>query len=345
MQLEFITPAGNSTSASSENLSNHSQSSALSLLLEQAAASGYRFITPTPLTHRTVLQNRRAAMSKTLRDIFGWNLPFAAENIALPLRELMHAAGILAASDGLFKTTIRIATLEDVLFLHSGYPTTQEDAVFFGPDTYRFIRFIRQSLEQTLPSVPVRRILDIGCGSGAGGIMSARILAKCSPANAAALQVVMNDINPHALALTAINAQAAQVSVEVVLGDALAAVAGEFDLIVCNPPYLDDDEGRAYRHGGAGLGRALGVRMAEQALSHLAPGGRLLLYTGVAIVEGNDAFIAEIGPLLAAGKYDWAYDEIDPDIFGEELTRPQYHCAERIAAVGLTVIRRVDLIA
>ena len=76
--------------------------------------------------------------------------------------------------------------------------------------------------------------------------MSARILVKCSPANAAALQVVMNDINPHAYALTAINAQAAQVSVEVAPGDAFAAVTGEFDLIVCNLPYLDDDEGRAH---------------------------------------------------------------------------------------------------
>jgi len=332
----------NGVNALPKNFPNYSQLNALSRLLEEVAESGYRFTTPTPLTHQTVLQNCRAAKGKTLRDIFGWNLSFAAADINASLWETMHAAGILCANDGLFKSKIRIATLEDGLFLHSGYPTTQEDAVFFGPDTYRFIRFIRHCLNQTSLRAPVRRILDIGCGSGVGGVMSARIVTKYNLPDAAALQVVMNDINPLALKLTELNAQLAKVPVDLVLGDAFSAVSGEFDLIVCNPPYLEDAQERAYRHGGADLGRALGIRIAQQALSHLAPGGRLLLYTGVAIVEGKDAFIAELEPLLVAGEYDWAYDEIDPDIFGEELTRPQYQDVERIAAVGLTVMRALN---
>jgi hypothetical protein len=34
-----------------------------------------------------------------------------------------------------------------------------------------------------------------------------------------------------------------------------------------------------------------------------------------------------------------AYTEIDPDVFGEELDRPPYDRADRIAVVGVTVDR------
>jgi hypothetical protein len=36
----------------------------------------------------------------------------------------------------------------------------------------------------------------------------------------------------------------------------------------------------------------------------------------------------------------FVYEEIDPDVFGEELDRPAYATADRIAAVGLTAIKR-----
>ena len=34
------------------------------------------------------------------------------------------------------------------------------------------------------------------------------------------------------------------------------------------------------------------------------------------------------------------YDEIDPDIFGEELERPRYAEVERIAAIGAVIRKR-----
>ncbi len=318
-----------------------SRLSALASLIGQLAAGNYSFTTPTPLTHQRVLARSRTA-ARTLRDIFGWNLPFTAADIRPELLGSMKSAGVLREDRGVFSSTVRVSSLEQDLFLHSAFPTTQDNAVFFGPDTYRFARFVRQELQAWVRGISARgrpkkpvRILDVGCGSGVGGIVAAR----CLEAASIPFTVTMNDINPLALQYTAANAAFAGVAVELALGDALSSVAGDFDLVLSNPPYLDDPAARAYRHGGARLGRALGVRIATEALARLALQGQLLLYTGVAIVDGADPFIAELQPHLDPARFESRYSEIDPDVFGEELERPVYTHADRIAAVGLAARR------
>lgn len=317
---------------------------ALGLVLRHLAARNYRFTTPTPLTHQRVLAHRGLQMAANLRDVFGWNMPFkiaTCDGMSRELLAAMRGAGVLQTRGDVLQSRVRVASIGDDLFVHSAHPTTQDDAVFFGPDTYRFARFIQHGVAVNyLPvSLPIR-ILDVGCGSGAGGVVAARALTHLGP-----LEVSMNDINPLALQYTAVNAAFANIAVKPALGNALRAVKGDFDLIISNPPYLEDAAKRAYRHGGAGLGRALSVRMGEEAIARLAPGGRLLLYTGVAVVGGVDAFLADMQPLLTDGKlgaqFDWSYAEIDPDVFGEELEQPAYRQVDRIAAVGLTVTRKL----
>lgn len=323
---------------------------ALAWLLRTLGAAGYRFTTPTPVTHQRVL-DRRAQSQRSeaidLRDVFGWNLPFRASCVPADLLAALLKSGWVVSADGtlpssetpeqLWKSTLRVSSLGEDLFVHSAFPTTAHDAVFFGPDTYRFARFIGQSL-QNAPSnassdaASVCRVLDIGCGSGAGGIAVARAMGS-------SCELVLNDINPHALRCAAANAAAAKVDVTWLPGDAMTEVSGLFDVIVANPPYLDDDQQRAYRHGGAHLGRDLSLRMTATALAHLAPGGCFLLYTGVAMVGGVDPFRLHLGPLLSGCDSDWTYSEIDPDVFGEELDRPVYADIDRIAVVGLSVWR------
>mgnify|MGYP001283916702 CR=1 FL=1 len=43
--------------------------------------------------------------------------------------------------------------------------------------------------------------------------------------------------------------------------------------------------------------------------------------------------------LLRAAPVAWTYEEVDPDVFGEELESPAYSTADRIAAVVLTATR------
>lgn len=303
---------------------------ALTSLLDHLQAANYRFITTTPLTHSRVLARQPAGSAATLRDIFGWNLPFDADRLPGSLLTALDTAGLLAREGGRMRSKIRVSSVDDALFLHSAYPTEQENAVFFGPDTYRYVRFMQQALSAA-PLGPRPRILDIGCGSGAGGLMVARQYPDAT--------LVLNDINPEALVCSRLNARGLCIPAQLAQGDSVSAVQGTFDLIMANPPYLVDEDARTYRHGGERLGRSLSLRMATQSLPRLAPGGRLLLYTGIAIVKGVDEFLLELMPALDGAGMKWRYQELDPDVFGEELDREVYRDVDRIAAVGLEARR------
>jgi hypothetical protein len=105
-------------------------------------------------------------------------------------------------------------------------------------------------------------------------------------------------------------------------------------------PYILDPDALTYRHGGGSHGAELSTRIVHAALDRLHPGGSLLLYTGVAIVDGADPFLAGIRDRLDADTDCWAYEELDPDIFGSQLDCPGYERVERIAAVWLHAVKR-----
>ena len=303
---------------------------ALLQLGRRLQADGYQFITPTPLTHQRVLDRTAWRHAQTLRDVFGWSRPFEPGLLSEVEQLQLHQAGVLEESNGHLKSRVRWSSLDDLLFVHSAFPTDASDAVFFGPDTYRFAQLIHAHLQQNF--TPIRRAVDIGCGAGVGAIVIARARREA--------QVLAVDINPAALRLTTINAALAEVAnVSVEASDVLQDVDGQFDLIVANPPYMADPAERAYRHGGGAFGAQLSLRIVEQALNRLAPGGSLVLYTGVAMIDGNDPFLRALTPHLASSMFSWTYRELDPDVFGEELLTPGYQRVERIAVVALTVTR------
>jgi methylase of polypeptide subunit release factors len=293
----------------------------------------YQFVTVTPATHGRVNARPEAALAQTLRDVFGWSRPFAPGLLpALPLAWLRQA-GLLDDGAGLLRSRVRFSTLGDGLYAHSAYPTTQADAVFFGPDTYRFVALIERELDRH-PLAAQARILDLGCGAGPGGIAAALAAAADAP------DLVLADINAHALDHARANAALAGIRrVRFGQGDLFEAAPGAFDLIVANPPYLVDAGQRAYRHGGGTLGSGLSLRIVEESLARLTPGGRLILYTGAPIIDGGDPFLAAAAPLLQRAGCSFSYRELDPDVFGEELDTPAYARADRIAAVALVAQR------
>lgn len=293
-------------------------------------AIGYSHTTVTPATHARVNARPANARAGDVAGVFGWSRAFDADTLPRSLFDAAAGAGVLARDGDLWRSTVRASTLAGQLFLHSAHPTTSADAVFFGPDTYRFAAALARHLERR-PAV--RRAVDIGCGAGPGAILIGR---RCPEA-----EVIAVDINEAALRFTASNAALANASnVRACRSNLLSSVEGTFDLIVANPPYLLDAHERTYRHGGGRLGEGLSLAIAELAETRLAPGGTLLLYTGSAIFAGRDGFRDALEQRMARSALRWHYEELDPDVFGEELAEPAYAGCDRIAAVLATATAR-----
>lgn len=315
----------------------------LTLLLAYLQTHDYQFTTISPSSHEKVNNRPENKMANNLEGIFGWNRPFKRETVDAVLFDLMQSANIVTQVDNGWRSQLRVSSVAGKLFLHAAFPTHDNDAVFFGPDSYRFANVINQYFATN--KQPIHRAVDIGTGSGIGAVMMSLALSKSNQKFKSDFQsgaepefeVIAVDINNLALNLASVNMAAANVHhISLMHSNLLKNVAGNFDLIIANPPYLLDASERTYRHGGGQLGAALSLDIVDAAIQRLNPNGTLLLYTGVAIVNGKDAFLAEVKVKLDFAGFSYMYREIDPDIFGEELNGEAYNMADRIAAVVLT---------
>ncbi len=286
---------------------------------------GYRFITVSPASHARVFARSPAAEARTLRDVFGWSRPFRPDLLGRPLFEALLRSGEVEQTGRLWRSRVRFSSLGPLLAAHSAFPTSSPDAVFFGPDTYRFCALVSREVRGG------DTVVDVGCGSGVGGLVVADRVAR----------VVLTDPNLRALRLTRVNvALAGANNVDLRPGSFLEGVDGTPDVVVANPPYLVDPARRQYRHGGDPLGTGIAAHIARDALDRLAPGGLLVLYSGTPIVDGVDLLRTTLAPVLADRCRSHVYQELDPDVFGEELDTPAYADVERIALVSLVARRR-----
>src|SRR3546814_16523480 len=82
-------------------------------------------------------------------------------------------------TDGMLHSLVRVSSLADCLYVHSAFPTDDQDAVFFGPDSYRFVDLIRAEIaDHTLGSG--KRVVDVGRGSGVWASGIGCLLPRCS---------------------------------------------------------------------------------------------------------------------------------------------------------------------
>ncbi len=149
------------------------------------------------------------------------------------------------------------------------------------------------------------RIIDIGTGSGAIGVVLSRELPSA--------RVAATDISRGALEVARRNAGRHGVAgrMEFIEGDLFASAVGEFDIIVSNPPYIPDDvfpllpEGiRAFEPRQALIagpdGTALHRDIIREGTGRLKPGGRIFLEIG----EGQK------GPVETLFRENGLYDSI-----------------------------------
>ncbi|MBQ8954368.1 MAG: peptide chain release factor N(5)-glutamine methyltransferase [Clostridia bacterium] len=158
---------------------------------------------------------------------------------------------------------------------------------------------------------PQARVLDLCCGTGAIGLSIARFRPDA--------QVLLADVSGEALCLARENAARLGVTnARFVQEDLFKAAAGEcFDLIACNPPYLDQADmdnlqAEVRREPTLALfggpdGLDFYRRIARDAPAHLAPGGVMLLEVG----QGQ-------APVVARMLGGWANTALHRDLNGIE---------------------------
>ena len=87
------------------------------------------------------------------------------------------------------------------------------------------------------------KILDLCCGAGVIGISLGYLtewLNKKNPQDQ--YEITAADISQGALAVTQANAKLHNVDLHIIQSDLLDNIIGQFDLIVCNPPYIRTNE-------------------------------------------------------------------------------------------------------
>lgn len=143
---------------------------------------------------------------------------------------------------------------------------------------------IEQQFELWVDPTKVKRILDIGTGSGCIAIACAHYFPKAkvdaTDVSFAALAVAKKNVEQHQL----------QLRVNLLQSDVFNGVKGKYDIIISNPPYVGAEElesvPKEYKHEpqlalAAGQdGLQIVERILKKAAQHLTPHGILVVEVG-----------------------------------------------------------------
>ncbi|KAF3929899.1 hypothetical protein AA313_de0201513 [Arthrobotrys entomopaga] len=314
-------------------------------LLEHLHHSGYRFLCPTPETHEKYLNNLshgQRTSATCLTDVFGWSLPIRSSELKPLFNDAINFTDVSIISNengasSLKKPRIRVSTLnlkgsisplrkdDEILYIHSAYPCTEETGgVFFGPDTYRFVKFLSSSsVGALIRDLRFKRTaIDLCCGAGAGALALSRLYQF--------ERVIGLDVNSAAIDMAQVNAKTAQAS-HVIFRQSdffsnLSNHASEtVDVVICNPPYIPtSDSGSPVYCDGGDDGIAFSLTVIHQSLDVLQKDGLLVLYTGVCIKGTDpqrDVLLESCDKLVADGLVEiLSYEVIDNDVFGDEVS-------------------------
>jgi release factor glutamine methyltransferase len=145
-----------------------------------------------------------------------------------------------------------------------------------------------------IAGVAAPRVLDVGAGSGA--------IALALADERGDARVTATDVSADALALARENAERLGLAVELVHGSLLAGLAGPFDLVVSNPPYVLaaeletlEPEVRDWEPRTATVDTGQTRELVHGARDALAPGGAIVLECHADGAAGVAALLANAG--------------------------------------------------
>jgi len=150
----------------------------------------------------------------------------------------------------------------------------------FGTGTHESTRLCLRALEDIAAVGDLRRVLDVGCGTGILGVAAAKLGGR---------PVVCVDVDPEAVAAAALHGRLNGVDLILLRGDGCGGLLGGFDVVVANiaaGPILD----RRRELAGA-----------------LAPSGVLVL-SGLLTTDVEDVLRAygDLGPTEVRTEGEWA---------------------------------------
>lgn len=232
--------------------------------------------------------------AREARLVLGQAAGWSAARVAVARDEGLGAEA-LGAAEAMLARRLDREPLAQILgewpFYGRAFRVTR-DTLTPRPDT--------ETLVELALAGPFARLLDLGTGSGA---IAVTLLAERGAATG-----VASDVSPKALAVAGENAARHGVSgrLDLVEADWWGGIAGRFDLIVSNPPYVTEAEYATLapeitRHeprgaltpGGDGLAAYRAILGGIGA--HLVPGGRCLVEIGATQGETVAAIFAEAG--------------------------------------------------
>ena len=78
-------------------------------------------------------RSRKPLATPSLKSIFGWNRPFDRWDIDNGIFELLEDAEALEGESGRYRSKVRFASIDELLFVHSGFPTDRAGCRLFRP--------------------------------------------------------------------------------------------------------------------------------------------------------------------------------------------------------------------
>ena len=109
------------------------------------------------------------------------------------------------------------------------------------PDTEILVeKALQIALDKLQENPPHCRILDLGTGTGAIALALASELSSICQKQQISLEIIGVDLMPDVVALAQSNAKRNKLNVQFLQSSWLENITGQFDLIVSNPPYIDE---------------------------------------------------------------------------------------------------------
>ena len=132
---------------------------------------------------------------------------------------------------------------------------------------------LARTLEKISGEMKGKKILEMGCGSGFISILLSRTLNQ---------RIFSYDVNPVAIDDTKRNAKSNNADIEAIQSDLFENVAGKYDFIIFNAPYLpvddseiDDNNRRQWSRNE--YGKDIIERFINESKNHLEKNGRIMI--------------------------------------------------------------------